>query len=250
MEISKLSYKFKICVTLKDYTRALVFLESFSNSIEDVTLEDVILFKALKKGILKQYTDYLKTLQSEVKKSNKFSIKNVVDDYSSILHNFSINIIESFINSLNILLNKVVDFSLRAILLVIRAKLFVFISQYKKDEKGRFITMAYASYKTAIELAFKYMPKKDLFRMKIFYSYCKFTWNIVNDKYRSVLFCINVIDELNSITLHENENEDEPEEHISSNPEFQKILSKFKLFYGNNLEEYNKKIRVYHPEYN
>ena len=249
MEISKLSYKFKICVTLKDFTRALIFLESFTNFVDDLTIEDINLIRALKKGILKQYTDYLKIIHSEFKKNNKFSIKNVLDEYSIILNNFSISIIESFLNILNILLNKVIDNNLLAILFVIRAKLFVFISQYKKDDKSRNITMAYSSYKTAIELAFKFMPKNDIYRLKIFYSYTKFTCNIVNDKYRSVLFCINIIDELNSITMQDKENQENNEEHITKISELEKMTNKFKNFYENNLEEYNKKIRVFHPEY-
>ncbi len=245
MEIGKLYYKFKISVKLQEYSRALTFLESVSSYIEELTSEDVALLLQLKKGLLKQNSDCLGALEEEKGKVCKFLFKNVLEDYTETLRSVTSNTVESFINCINNIIYKVKDPSSVGVLNLIRAKLFNFISDSCKEEKAKYLQQAYYYYKMAVQIAIKDLEKSDLNRLKIFHSYCKFLCKAMGDSYRSMLFCINVMDELHQMKLAE---ERSPESLFHS-PESEHIEKKLRNFYEENLVEYNKTLRIYHPEY-
>jgi hypothetical protein len=253
MEINKNSYKFKICISLEEYTRALYFFESFIQLIDELSIEYVDLIRRLKKGLLKNYRKYLTNLkkvkEEENFRTNKYALKTVYEEYSVGLKSEAINIIESFINCVNNLINKTKESRIIAFLSIIRAKLFTFLLDFNVEDNKNYLQLAYGNYKKAVEICIKNLNKKDILRMKIFYSYCKFLLGPMKDKYRSVLFSINLIDELNSIKIDENENDSDDETNVSNKNEFVKLEKKIKLFYENNLADYNYSIRIYHPEY-
>jgi hypothetical protein len=246
MEINNLSYKFRLCTTLEEYTRALTYLDKISSYIEELLIEDVELIKRLKKGLLKQYRKYMTNIRQQYDESSfkgqKFIYKTVIDTYSKNLTQETISVIENFVNIINNLFPHIKDERLAVAMYHIRASLFVFLYEFS-DEKSKYLELAFANYKKAVDISIKYLNNYDIIRIRLFYSYCKFMQKYLKDDYRSVLFCINVLDD-----MHKMKNDEELIEIITSN-EFIKIEKKFKLFYENNLEGYNKTIHIYHPEY-
>jgi hypothetical protein len=257
MEISNFSYKFKICVTIEEYVRAINYLESISTYIEELSYEDVELFKRLKKGLLKNYSKQLLSLrkikQEEGYKSNRTLYRQVMEGFSSNLYADGITQVERFLSCLDNLFSKIKDEKLFALMYKIKASLFAFLYEFSNVDKNKHLEHAYLNYKAAIDICMKRLLKLDIIRIKIFYSYCKFSFKYLNDKYRSILFSINVINEIHQSKLEEEaqmkENGGDDNDIITLSPDFVKIEKKFKLFYESNLEEYNKVIRVYHPEY-
>jgi hypothetical protein len=245
MEIDKLYYKFKINVKLQEHTRALTFLEPVSHYLEDLTPEDLELLHDLKKGLLNQYTEHIKTLDSEKNKLSKFVYKSVLDDYTQTSSSLSTNTIEIFINCINNLIFKVKEPSMVGVLNVIRAKLFTFISMTNKEEKARYLQQAYYYYKMAVQIAIKDLEVTDINRWKIFQSYCKFLAKSMGDHYRSMLFCYNVIEELQKTKMMK---EYESNEFFNTS-EFENLECKLEDFCKDNMAEYNKVLRIYHPEY-
>jgi hypothetical protein len=245
MEIDKLYYKFKINVKLQEYTRALTFLEPVSHYLEDLTSEDLDLFIDLKKGLLKQYTEQIKTLDNEKNKLSKFVYKSVLEDYSETSRTLSTNTIEIFVNCINNLIFKVKEPSMVGILNIIRAKLFTFISMCNKEEKARYLQQAYYYYKMAVQIAIKDLHVTDINRLKIFHSYCKFLANSIGDYYRSMLFCYNVIEELQKTKMMKEYQSNE----FFNSSELENLECKLEQFCKDNMAEYNKVLRIYHPEY-
>jgi hypothetical protein len=246
MELNKVSYKFKICICTNQYSRALSYLEAICSYIEELFFEDVELIRRLKKGLLDRNGKYFKNLrkteEEESAKQIKFALKSVLDNYSETLKSECVMNIEKMLECVNNLFPKVKKNKLIAIMLIIRAKLLVFMYESSTEEKGKYLELAYGNYKKAVEISMKFMSKMDITRLKVFYSYCKFLFMHMEDKYRGVLFCMNLIKEIN-----EYKNEDEENlENFYKNPDYVKIEEKFKKFCERNLEEYNKVVRLYH----
>lgn len=242
MEIKQISYKFKICVTTEDYNRALKFLESISTFIEELYLEDIELIKRLKKGITRQYRKYF----THLKKNTETKIlKSVNESYYNKVVTEGQNIMERFVLCLNSLSLKVRDQRLLPVMYKLQASLFNCMQEFCEDNRSKFIETAYHNYLKCVEFSLQYLDKFDIIRLKIFYSYCKFLFFGAQDKYRAMLICINIINE-----IHKKKNEEEFMDDEINRVEFEKIDKKFRTFYESNLEEYNKVMKIYHPEYN
>ena len=87
---------------------------------------------------------------------------------------------------------------------------------------------------------------ESIIKFKILFSYCKFCKNCLKDYYRCILFCSNVIKDIKK----ELENNEIDGENIDDEYEenLQNLLGKFNTFYEDNIETYNRVIKVYFPE--
>lgn len=238
MELSKIYYKFKICVTLKEYSRALMFLESIGGYIEELTREDVELIILLKKGLLKQHGECISLLRVEQEKTNynKFSYRKVYDDYFESVVQNSNNTFQMFLTCITNLIPKVKDKILIATMHEIKAKIILFLHDLNLE--NNLISLAYDNFKIAIEEIIR-SKSKDYLRTKVVYSYIKFISKHLNDNFRAVLFCINFMDGLNESTGDVDKNL----------KEYNRLISKMKYFYENNLESYNTELKRYHHEF-
>ncbi len=176
--------------------------------------------------------------------------RNLLENYSNNLQDESFSMIETLISCLNDILSKTKDNKLTAIIICAKAGLCAFLSQFS-NEKSSNLELAYSYYKTAIELSVKHIHKLDLSRLRIAYSYAKFIFTKINDKYRSILFVLNVLEEIHQIQSNENLI-DEQNENFNLDvflKDLAKIERKFKTFHDKNIEEFNSIVRQYHPEY-
>lgn len=259
MEINSLSYKFKICVSIEEYNKAVGYLGTLSNFLVELNEEDIHLIRRLKKGLLKQTQRYMinlkETRAAEAKKMSKYIYKEVMNNYYNKVTEECIDQVKKFLNCLNSLISKVKENQVAYVINSIKAKMFSFMNEFAETENAKYLELAYSNYQLAVTGAIKEMAKSNMARYKIFYSYIKFLIKYIGDYYRAVLFCINVIDELQLFRrLEEREfmtkNCDKVcEGLISQSEEFLKIEKKFKDFYHENLEDYNKVLKQYHPEY-
>lgn len=250
--VNKLSIKFKICVTTNQYPRALEYLEKISSYIEDLSQEDVQLIKRLCRGLIDQNKKILeklkKTKEEEKAKSFiKVPLKDVLSDYSENVVSESITIIEKFLSCVNVLSNRTKNKKLTALLFLIKAKIFKFFFSYSHSDNSRHLESAYLNYKNSIVISLKNLDPMSVTRIKIFYSYCKFLITYMKDSYRGVLFCMNLIKEINEYK-RENEEYEEYEENEDLCPwdtqEFIKIENKLKKLIDLNILEYNKNINI------
>jgi predicted HicB family RNase H-like nuclease len=253
MENNLYSYKFKICLTIEEYTRALEYFEKLTNEVNDFTEDNGELIRRLKKGLTKQYKKYLNNMNNTLNEENsrpmRNTFRNLIDNYTVNLQEEAFCMVETLINCINNILSKTKDNKLIAIILCSKASLLGFLSQYS-NEKSTNLELAYSYYKSSVEKAFKFLPKTDISRMKIAYSYAKFIFTKINDKYRSMIFILNYLDEINLIKNNENLlNDFEGDELDSYLKELSKIERKFKNFHESNIEDFNKIFQQYHPEY-
>jgi hypothetical protein len=238
----ELEYKFKICTTTEEYSRALDNLEKISEGIIEVSSNDIELINRLKKGLVRQYKRYIQRVRNpDLRDSAKGQYKQVLDNFTDLIYREGICIFERFIKCINLLFYKTKDEKILAVLYAIRAALFSFMVQHSAD-KSKYLELALANFKNAVDICMKYLEPYDIIRLRTFHAYIKFIFNHVNDKYRSILFCINVLAEITQMK----ENLDEE---MYTSDEFVKIEQKFKRFYERNIEEYNKVIGLYHHEY-
>lgn len=254
METNYNSYKFKICLTIEEYSRALEYFEKLTSEVEDFSVDDADLIRRLKKGLTKQSKKYLTNMQLTTEEENsramRSAYRNLLENYSNNLQEEAFSMVETLISCLNNILNKAKDNKLIAIILCAKASLCAFLSQFS-NEKSSNLELAYSYYKTAIEMSVKHIPKLDLSRLKIAYSYAKFVFTKINDKYRSILFVLNVLEEIHQIQGNENLI-DEQNENFNLDAflkDLAKIERKFKAFHDKNIEEFNNIVRQYHPEY-
>jgi hypothetical protein len=241
----ELEYRFKICTTTEEYIRALDSLEKISENITEVSFNDIELINRLKKGLTRQYKRYIQRVKNqELKDSAKGQFKQVLDNFTESIYKEGIAVFERFIKCINLLFYKTKDEKILAVLYSIRAALFSFMVQHSSD-KSKYLELALTNYKKAVDICMKYLNSLDVIRLRVFHGYIKFIFTQVRDKYRSILFCINVLEEINQVkeTMY-----DKYEEFLTSE-EFLKMETKFRKFYDNNIEEYNKVIGLYHPEY-
>ena len=253
MENSLYSYKFKICLTIEEYTRALEYFEKLTNEVSDFTVEDGDLIRRLKKGLTKQYKKYLinmnQTIDEENTRAMRNTFRNLIDNYSNNLQEEAFCMVETLITCINNILSKTKDNKLISIILCSKASLLGFLSQFS-TEKSSNLELAYSYYKSSIEIALKYIPRTDISRMKIAYSYAKFIFTKINDKYRSILFILNYLEEIHQIQNNENLlNELEGADLDSYLKDLAKIEKKFKNFHEKNINDFNKIVQQYHPEY-
>lgn len=254
MENHYYSYKFKICLTIEEYTRALEYFEKLTSEIGEFSVDDADLIRRLKKGLTKQYKKYLNNMQTTIEEENSKNIRNVyrnlIENYSTNLQEEAFCMVEALISCLNNILNKTKDNKLSAIILCAKASLCAFLSQYS-NEKSSNLELAYSYYKSSIEMAMKHIPKLDITRMRIAYSYAKFIFTKIKDKYRSILFILNFLEEIHQIQNNENLIDENNENFNLDNflKELAKIEKKFKTFHDKNIEEFNTIVRQYHPEF-
>jgi len=256
METNYNSYKFKICLTIEEYSRALEYFEKLTSEIDDFSVEDADLIRRLKKGLTKQYKKYLNKMQTTINEENSRSMRStyrsLLDNYSNNVQEEAFSMVETLISCLNNILNKTKDNKLIAIILCSKASLCSFLSQYS-NEKSSNLELAYSYYKSSIEMSIKYIPKLDLSRMRIAYSYAKFIFSKINDKYRSILFILNYLEEIHQLQNNENlvdeSNNNEGFNLENFLKDLMKIEKKFKNFHDKNIEEFNSIVRQYHPEY-
>lgn len=254
METNYNSYKFKICLTIEEYPRALEYFEILTSEIEDFSVEDADLIRRLKKGLTKQYKKYLNSMQSTIDEENsramRSTYRNLLENYNNTIHEEAFGEVETLISCLNTILTKTKDNKLTAIILCAKASLCAFLSQHS-NEKSSNLELAYSYFRTAVEMSVKHIPKLDLSRLKIAYSYAKFIYTKINDKYRSILFVLNVLEEIHQIQNNENLIDEHNENFNLDNflKELVKIEKKFKAFHDKNIDEFNSIVRQYHPEY-
>ena len=253
MENSLYSYKFKICLTIEEYTRALEYFEKLINEVNEFTEDNAELIRRLKKGLTKQYKKYLNNMNQTINEENsramRNTFRNLIDNYSTNLQEEAFCMVETLISCINNILTKTKDNKLISIVLCSKASLLGFLSQFS-NEKSTNLELAYSYYKSSIEKAIKYMPKTDISRMKIAYSYAKFIYTKINDKYRSILFILNYLEEIHQIQNNENLlNDLEGKDLDNYLKDLAKIEKKFKDFHQQNISEFNKIVQEYHPEY-
>jgi hypothetical protein len=241
----ELEYKFKICTSTEEYTRALDYLEKISEDLVEISYNDIEVISRLKKGLVRQYKRYIQRIRNQdLRDSAKGHYKQVLDNFTDMIYKEGISIFERFIKCINILFYKTKDEKILAVLYSIRGGLFSFMVQHSA-EKSKYLELALMNFKKAIDMCMKYLDNLDLVRLRIFHAYIKFIFNHVNDKYRSILFCINLMEEITKLKEIHEEEYDSP----FNNEEFVKVEQKFRKFYDRNIEEYNKSIGSYHHEY-
>ena len=254
METNYNSYKFKICLTIEEYSRALEYFEKLTSEVEDFSVDDADLIRRLKKGLTKQFKKYLNNIQSTIDEENsramRSAYRNLLENYSNNLQEEAFSLVETLISCLNNILNKTKDNKLIAIIFCAKASLCAFLSQFS-NKKSSNLELAYSHYKTAVEMSVRHIAKLDLSRLKIAYSYAKFIFTKIHDKYRSMLFVLNVLEEIHQIQNNENLIDENNENFNLDNflKDLAKIERKFKAFHDKNIEEFNCIVRQYHPEY-
>jgi hypothetical protein len=241
----ELEYKFKICTTIEEYGRALDSLEKISEDITEVSYNDIELINRLKKGLTRQYKRYIQRIKNpDLRESAKGQYKQVLDNFTDLIFKEGINTFERFVKCINLLFYKTQNEKILAVLYSLRAALFSFMVQHSAD-KSKYLELALSNFKKAVDICMKYLDSLDVIRLRVFHAYIKFIFNHVNDKYRSILFCINVMEEISQAK----ENRMDECGDVLTSDEFLRMEQKFRNFYEKNIEEYNKVIGLYHHEF-
>ena len=102
---------------------------------------------------------------------------------------------------------------------------------YDDNDKSSHLENALEHYKKAVTYAMK-LDKYSIIKLRILLSFAKFQIRCMKDYYRSVLFASNVITEIKE----------------SENEEVIAMADKFKKLYEDNIDAYNRVLKVYYPE--
>ena len=255
--IQELLYRFKICVTLDDYKEALNCFDKIINEIEEYNLEEIEIINRLSKIIYKESTKILNTLIN-IEQNSEEEDKNIINFYMNYIHDDCLSIIRRLLFDIQLMENKIKNEIAIALINKIKGKLHSFFFKYDDNDKSGNLEKALFSYKKAIKIIILNNEKKNndndideetnesIIKFKILFSYCKFCKNCLKDYYRCILFCSNVIKDIKK----ELENNEVDGENIDDEYEenLQILLGKFNNFYEDNVETYNRVIKVYFPE--
>lgn len=248
------SYQFKICVTLQEYPQSVFCLEKVITFISEYSFEEIEILNRLANELLKKTTKLLNAVYAIHLNSensfceSKYHNKIVLDDYSRYLQKDSIELIKRLLVCLEVIIVKVTEVPSKALCSKIIGKVNSFLSIYADGDcsninRPNYLESALISYKQVLSFAIEQLNTLTALRLRIILSYCKFISKYMKDYYRSMLLCMNIIEEIHtSLAKSKNENEDE-----ESNKSIQSILVKFKLFYDENINEYNKTVLKYFP---
>ena len=174
------------------------------------------------------------------------------------IHDDCLSIIRRLLFDIQLMENKIKNEIAIALINKIKGKLYSFCFKFDDNDKSGNLEKALFSYKKAIKIIILNNEKKNndndidedtnesIIKFKILFSYCKFCKNCLKDYYRCILFCSNVIKDIKK----ELENNEVDGENIDDEYEenLQILLGKFNNFYEDNVETYNRVIKVYFPE--
>lgn len=250
-----LSYQFKISVTLQENKQSLLYLEKVMNYIEEFSREEIEILNRLVKNTLHSSEKTLLNLISlnETKENHNENNKNnnhlfddfnnssladnekVINIYTKYTYTDIITLIERLLSCVYMILQKVKNED--SIILIYKnlGKLNAFLSLYEDTEKSQHLEQALFNYQQAVTLLIKHFEKTDVLRLRVFLSYCKFVAKYLKDYYRSVLFCINVMESLKKELVDK-----------EVDKEIIQLSAKYKQFYQNNIENYNVIISKYY----
>lgn len=253
--IHHLSYQFKICVTLEENNQSLLYLEKIMNHIEEFSKEEIEIVNRLIKNTLRssektllniigvnkdrlQHYENTSNDNKYIEDLNQLSFEEndkVLNIYTKHTYAEIINSIERLVSCTYLILQKVKNEDSIVIIYKNIGKLNAFLSRYEDTDKSQHLELGLVNYQQAISLLIKHFEKTDVLRLKVFLSYCKFVAKYLKDYYRSVLFCINVMESLKK-ELADKE----------VDKEIIQLSAKYKLFYQNNIENYNIIISKYY----
>lgn len=237
MDIASLKTRLIILIRIEDISRAIYVLDKISIVCDNLNSELFEIIINLKSLIFKEYKKFLNKLKKlesqESLQVNKSIYKYVLDTNSEKIIKETINKYEQFIICLRNLKKKCSSTEILILLLKLEAKLFNELTKISTDN-SKYHESALDCYTKAVRLAVDMLNITSEIRLKLFYSYIKFLRFACNDKYRSVLFCVNIITELNKLK--------DLSEYIMS------IKDKLSNFYREHEKEYNETLRIFHPE--
>lgn len=254
-EIQDFLYKFKICVTLDDYKDALDCFDKIVGEINEYKLEEIEIINRLSKVIYKENTKILNSL-IKIENNSEEEDKNIINFYMNYVHDDCLSIIRRLLFDIQIMESKIKNEIAIALINKIKGKLHSFCFKFDDNDKSGNLEKALFSYKKAIEIIILDNNKnkdndedtnESIIKFKILLSYCKFCKNCLKDYYRCILFCSNVINDIKK-EIENNEIDDENNIDDDYAEALKNLLDKFNNFYEENIDTYNRVIKVYFPE--
>jgi hypothetical protein len=236
MEYDTILSKFRLAIALEDYNKALNFLEKIVESIKLVSFDEMELLRTLKKGMMKKLLRFAvgikKAHEEESQKSYRPLIANVLESYTIMIYTECHEMVDKFIYCIKGLVPKTKNYSILAYFYKMIGSFYSFLYEIC-EEKSKFLELALSYYQIAIEICLKTIEKNDIIKYRVFYSYCKFAYYKVNDKYRSMLFCQNTLSEIEKCEIIEKS--------------YIIIKEKLERFFSKNRVEYSKAARLFYP---
>ena len=205
-------------------------------AIDLVSLDEMELLRSLKKGLMKKLIRHAvgikKAHEEESFKSYRPLIANVLENYTTVIYSECNEIIDKFIYCIKALISKTKNYSILAYFYKMMGSFFSFLYDICED-KSKYLEYALSYYQISIEICLKTIEKNDIIKYRVFYSYCKFAYYKINDKYRPMTFCYNALAEMNK-----NENSDKS---------FFALKDKMEKLYKKNYNEYHKAVKLFYP---
>ena len=243
--LQNISFQFQICVGLDETEQAVLYLEQIVNFIEEYSLDELEMVNRLTKRIVHQKKKQLNTLITINEppigvSTTQTNSKEVLTNYTTYLHNEAITLVIRLLSCINISLSKLTEHRSRALCYKLLGKIHSFLYLYDDNDKSSNLQMALKYYQTAIKLCIKHLDITDQVRMKTYLSYCRFAIVSLKDYYRAMLFCINAKKEI--------------EKEIEGKENVEKVvfvmLDKYEKFINDNIDIYNRVMKIYFPEIN
>ena len=250
---------FKICISIEDYKQGIIYLEKINNNklILEYYFDDINLINRLVKITLKNFSETLKkiiNLHKKKENNEDYEIK-VLNYFTNNCHNEILFYIQKLLNSIISIKNLIkVEGIEKSLYFKLLAKIYKFLFLYDDYDKSFNLEKSLLNYQTSIKLIINYNKENkesnfelNILKYKIIFSYVKFVNFCLKDYYRSVLFCINIMEEIkneikNNIIDEENYVDEDYNENLNI------ILNKYKLFFDNNIDIYNRILKIYYPE--
>lgn len=236
MEFEVTLSKFRLAIALEDYSKALTLLETIVSTIELVSLDEMELLRNLKKGLMKKLSRFTigikKAHEEESFKSYRPLIANVLESYTTAIYSECDETLDKFICCIKALVPKTKNYSILAYFYKMLGSFFSFLYDICED-KSKYLEYALSYYQIALEICLKTIEKSDPIKYRVFYSYCKFAYYKIGDRYRPMLFCHNVVAEMAKSECLEKA--------------FFLTKEKIERFYKKNYNEYNKAVKLFYP---
>jgi hypothetical protein len=250
---------FKICLSIEDYKQGIIYFEKIiaNKLILEYYFDDIILVNRLVKITLKNFTKNLNNLidLNKKKENNEDYEIKVLNYFTNNCHNEILFYIQKLLNSTISIKNLIkVEGIEKSLYFKILAKLYKFLFLYDDYDKSFNLEKSLFNYQTSIKLIINCNKDNknssfelNIYKYKIIFSYIKFVNFCLKDCFRSVLFCINTMEEIkNEIKNNIIEEENYVDEDYNENLNI--MLDKDQLFFDNNIDIYNRILKIYYPE--
>lgn len=174
--------KFKIYIELEEFAKAIEILaeitqlKDFSTEITNSDVDQIVLLKSY--YTKKQRDEQLRYINLQLKSENysRHKFRYLIDDYAVLIQSEFYEEIESFIESVNKIIQKLnpIEYIKIILLTKVLASLYYLLYANFNYNKSKYLELAYTNYQIGIKLCIKHLRIDNVIRLKFFYSLCKF----------------------------------------------------------------------------